>query len=64
MVIDPLLEPLWALVESYLSLYQPYICNMRTSSGNRTQEGAVQDLLCLVDLYFVYLILFQLRQWL
>jgi len=32
------------------------VCNMCTCSGNRTQEWAVQDLLCLVDLYLVYLI--------
>jgi len=31
-------------------------CNMCTYSGNGTQERAVQDLLCLVDLYLVYLI--------
>jgi len=31
-------------------------CNMCTCSGNCTQERAVQDLLCLVDLYLVYLI--------
>ena len=31
-------------------------CNMCTCSGNRTQERGVQDLLCLVDLYLVYLI--------
>jgi len=31
-------------------------CNMCTCSGNDTQEWAVQDLRCLVDLYFVYLI--------
>jgi len=31
-------------------------CNMCTCSGNGTQERAVQDLLCLVDLYLVYLI--------
>ena len=31
-------------------------CNMCTCSGNSTQERAVQDLLCLVDLYLVYLI--------
>jgi len=31
-------------------------CNMCTCSGNGTQEWAVQDLLCLVDLYLVYLI--------
>ena len=31
-------------------------CNMCTCSGNGTQELAVQDLLCLVDLYLVYLI--------
>ena len=31
-------------------------CNMCTCSGNRTQERAVQDLLCLIDLYLVYLI--------
>jgi len=31
-------------------------CNMCTCSGNGTQEQAVQDLLCLVDLYLVYLI--------
>jgi len=29
---------------------------MCTYSGNGTQERAVQDLLCLVDLYLVYLI--------
>jgi len=29
---------------------------MYTCSGNGTQEQAVQDLLCLVDLYLVYLI--------
>jgi len=29
---------------------------MGTCLGNSTQEQAVQDLLCLVDLYFVYLI--------
>jgi len=33
---------------------------MFTCPGNGTQERAVQDLLCLVDLYFVYLIGFQL----
>jgi len=33
----------------------PY-CNMCTCSGNGTQEWAVHDLLCLVDLYLVYLI--------
>jgi len=32
------------------------VCNMCTCSGNGTQERAVQDLLCLVDLYLVYLI--------
>jgi len=32
------------------------ICNMYTCSGNGTQEQAVQDPLCLVDLYLVYLI--------
>jgi len=32
------------------------MCNMSTCSGNGTQERAVQDLLCLVDLYLVYLI--------
>jgi len=32
------------------------ICNMCTCSGNGTQERAVQDLLCLGDLYLVYLI--------
>jgi len=31
-------------------------CNMCTCSDNATQERAVQDLLCLVDLYLVYLI--------
>jgi len=31
-------------------------CNICTCSGNGTQERAVQDLLCLVDLYLVYLI--------
>jgi len=31
-------------------------CNMCTCSGNGTQERAVQDLLCLVHLYLVYLI--------
>jgi len=31
-------------------------CNMCTCSGNGTQERAVQDLLCLVDLYLDYLI--------
>jgi len=31
-------------------------CEMCTYSGNGTQEGAVPDLLCLVDLYLVYLI--------
>jgi len=31
-------------------------CNTCTCSGNGTQEQAVQDLLCLVDLYLVYLI--------
>jgi len=36
-------------------------CNMCTGSGNGTQEWAVEDLLSLVDLYLVYLILFQLR---
>jgi len=30
--------------------------NMCTCSGNGTQEWAVPDLLCLVDLYLVYLI--------
>jgi len=30
--------------------------NMCTCSGNGTQERAVQDLLCLVGLYLVYLI--------
>jgi len=34
------------------------LCNMCTCSGNGTQERAVQDLLCLVDLYLVYLIWF------
>jgi len=34
----------------------PTYCNMCTCSGNSTQERAVQDLLCLVDLYLVYLI--------
>jgi len=29
---------------------------MGTCSGNGTQERAVQDLLCLVDLYLLYLI--------
>jgi len=29
---------------------------MSTCSGNGTQERAVQDFLCLVDLYLVYLI--------
>jgi len=29
---------------------------MCTCSGNGTQERAVHDLLCLVDLYLVYLI--------
>jgi len=33
-----------------------HLCNMCTCSGNGTQERAVQDLLCLVDLYLVYLI--------
>ena len=32
------------------------LCNMYTCSGNGTQEQAVQDLQCLVDLYLVYLI--------
>ena len=32
------------------------VCNMCTCSGNGTPERAVQDLLCLVDLYLVYLI--------
>jgi len=31
-------------------------CNICTCSSNGTQEWAVQDLLCLVDLYLVYLI--------
>jgi len=31
-------------------------CNMCTCSGNGTQQQAVQDLLCLVDLYLVNLI--------
>jgi len=31
-------------------------CNMCTCSGNGTQGRAVLDLLCLVDLYLVYLI--------
>ena len=31
-------------------------CNMCTCSGNGTQERALQDLLCLVDLYLDYLI--------
>jgi len=31
-------------------------CNMCTWSANGTQEWAVEDLLCLVDLYLVYLI--------
>ena len=30
--------------------------NMCTCSGNGTQKRAVQDLLCLVDLYLLYLI--------
>jgi len=34
---------------------------MCTCSGNGIQVGAVQDLLCLVDLYLVYLIGFQPR---
>ena len=29
------------------------LCNMCTCSGNGTQERAVQDLQCLVDLYLV-----------
>ena len=37
---------------------------MCTCSGNGTQERAVQDLLCLVDLNLVYLIFFQLRHYL
>jgi len=39
-----------------LMLKQLAECNMCTCSGNGTQEQAVQDLLCLVDLYLVYLI--------
>jgi len=35
---------------------QGQTCNMCTCSGNGTQERAGQDLLCLVDLYLVYLI--------
>ena len=35
-------------------------CNMCTCASNCTQERAVQDLLCLVDLYLVYFICFQL----
>ena len=31
-------------------------CNMCTCSGNGTQERAVQDLLCLVDFHWAYLI--------
>ena len=31
-------------------------CNMCTCSGNGAQEQTLQDLLCLVDLYLVYLI--------
>ena len=38
------------------SLGEDTNCNMCTCSGNGTQERAVQDLLCLVDLYLVYLI--------
>ena len=32
------------------------ICNMCTCSSNGTQEQAVQDFLCFVNLYLVYLI--------
>ena len=32
------------------------VCNMCTCSDNGIQKQAVQDLLCLVDLYLVYLI--------
>jgi len=39
-----------------LILFDADYCNMCTCSGNGTQERAVQDLLCLVDLYLVYLI--------
>ena len=45
----------------FLSLHPTVTaCNMCTCSGNGTQERAVQDLLCLVDIYLVYLIWFQL----
>jgi len=43
------------LVRIWWSL-NPQSCNMCTCSGNGTQERAVQDLLCSVDLYLVYLI--------
>ena len=42
--------------EYLVSTALPSSCNMCTCSGNGTQERAVQDLLCLVDLYLVYLI--------
>ena len=43
---------LWCRVDAIIL----YHCNMCTCSGNGTQERAVQDPLCLVDLYLVYLI--------
>jgi len=48
---------IWVFPVSSLSLlFLLSGCNMCTYSGNGTQERAVQDLLCLVDLYSVYLI--------
>jgi len=47
-VLEPWLEP--RITERI------HTCNMCTCPGNGTQERAVQDLLCSVDLYLVYLI--------
>jgi len=43
-------------VYDFIPLIRYDLCNMYTCSGNSTQERAVQDLPCLVDLYLVYLI--------
>jgi len=69
----PTPDPLRSLTEYELATSAPYFdratqcgfsllkCYMCTSSGNGTQRWAVPNLLCLLDLYLVYLIGFHLR---
>ena len=50
LIVDPIIVTSPELTDTMTE------CNMCTCSGNGTQERAVQDRLCLVDLYLVYLI--------